>query len=150
MAFLDFIRQRRASQAEAKPPQKNAALITPTWYSVAGPVRGAPAPTPSTDIAGSLTPAQEAKINEIREVMRKATAHIDQGTPRTAQPAPDNGGSNAAQLQKQTHQEKAQEALSPTDVNVGKTALQENEPSVGRSAERTPQTLPRRAPSWER
>ena len=64
--------------------------------------------------------------------------------------APVSSGTPAARLQKQDHQGKAQEALSPTDDATGKTSSQHKAKAPDNAPQRRPQTLPRTPPSWER
>jgi hypothetical protein len=94
----------------------------------------------------AITPEIKAQADRALATINKASRHL-QSEPAAAAP---DGGSNAAQLQKQNHQEKAQAALSPTDAAAGKTAAQDKEKAPEKPVSRTPQTLPRRPPSWER
>jgi ankyrin repeat protein len=137
MAYLDWMKDRPATQQQsvAKTSQEQT--------------RQAPA-APSQSVAESLSPAQEKTMGEVREVMRKATAHMDKNSAVMTPSAPD-GGSNAAQLQKEEGHDKVQAAMSPTDEFAGKTALQEKTATTEKTTT-TPsrQTVPRRSPSWER
>jgi Ankyrin repeats (3 copies) len=121
MAYLDWMKEKLATQQQ------------PVAKTSQEPNRQAPAAAPTQDPAATLSAAQEKTIGEVREVMRQATAHMDKGRAPTTPASPDGGG-NAAQIQKQTNQDKTQEALSPTDRNKGQTRLQAR--SRGRGMER--------------
>jgi hypothetical protein len=147
MALVDFMKGRKAGQQQAvagKTQEQNPqASNTET------------AKEKSTRLAVeektnrvAPTPDQEARARVIGEEMRKATQHSEQrGT--AAPDTPADAGSNAAKLQKQDHQNKTQEALSPTDDAAGKAATQKKPQGQEKPSPR-PQTLPRPRPSWER
>src|ERR1022692_1036632 len=97
MALLDFVQNRNT---QVKPPEPAKQPIT------------------AKTIQG-LSQADQAKFQEAKALLEKATAHRQ---PKPEAPAED--GSNAAMLQKANGQEKTQAALSPTDNFKGKTALQ--------------------------
>lgn len=101
MAILDFMRNRQ-QKTTAKPALDD--------------VKSTTAPQRPSNVI----PASElAKAREIGERLKRATMHIQGGA------SAGEGGSNAALLQKQNNQHKAQAAMSPTDRSAGKTALQQ-------------------------
>jgi hypothetical protein len=102
MALLDFIKNRPQPETPAKPAQE------------------APKPEAPKDISKLLSPAQLAQVREVGERLQKATFHSQGGM---QQPAAGDS-TNAALLQKQNDQDKAQAALSPTDHHSGQTAVQ--------------------------
>lgn len=91
---------------------------------------------------------------EIKTKADRALATIKKAPERfewtSVHDTPVSSGTPAARLQKQDHQDKAQEALSPTDDGAGKTASQDKVKAPDNAPQRRPQTLPRRPPSWER
>lgn len=95
------------------------------------------------------TPDQEARAKKIGEEMLKGTQSA-QERPATVTEAPADQGTNSAHLQNQNHQNKTQEALSPTDGARGKTAVQEKVSAPERAPEQTQKTMARTTPSWER
>jgi len=115
MAFLDFIKNRNASRqqpvadhAQAQKPETARQM----YAREAAQDKAAEKP---------ITPEIKAYTDRALAAITKATQHI---SPQAPPPASD-GGTQAAQLQKQHNQDKTQAALSPTDGTVGKTALQE-------------------------
>jgi hypothetical protein len=78
--------------------------------------------------AKSLTPAQQARVQEISARMQKATAHLQ--TQPAKPPAPAEGDANHALMQKAENQNKTQAALSPTDQVKGQ--VHRSGPSRGR------------------
>jgi hypothetical protein len=143
MALLDFMKNRNASQQQsvANKPQEQKPETAKEMYTREAVQEKANRIAP--------TPDQEQRAQKIGEEMRKATQHLEQPAPPAAN-APADGGSNAALLQKQNHQGKAQEAMSPTDDAAGKTAAQDKQPAPEKTTQRQEQTVPRPRPSWER
>jgi hypothetical protein len=139
MAFLDFIKNRDASQQQpvADKSQESSQTAKEMYTRQAAQEKAAEKP---------ITPEIKAQADRALATINKASQHLESA----ARPAaPESGGSPAAQLQKQDHQDKTQKALSPTDSGAGKTPSQEN----GKAPEKTqgrPSTLPRPRPSWER
>jgi hypothetical protein len=142
MALLDFIKNRNASpqQSVAETTQQQKPETAKEMYSRQAVEDKANRVAP--------TPDQEARAQKIGEEMRSAMQPQERSSPAPSN-APGEGGTNAAQLQNQNHQGKAQESLSPTDDARGKTAAHERQPAPEKAAER-PQTIARRPPSWER
>jgi hypothetical protein len=105
MALLDFMKNR---------PQQMAANATPKTAPET------PKPEAQKDVSKVLSPGELAKFREVGERLQKATAHARGGMQQST--AGDSG--NAALIQKQNNQEKAQAALSPTDRFKGQTAVQ--------------------------
>jgi hypothetical protein len=143
VAFLDFVKNRNASQQQpvAEKSQAQKPETAKEMYTREAAQEKANRVAPTAD--------QEARAQKIGDELRKATQHLEH---RDFGPsnAPAGSGSNAPQLQKQNKQDKAQEALSPTDDAAGKTAVQDKQPKQEKASDRRPQTVPRRAPSWER
>jgi hypothetical protein len=110
MSLLDFMKNRSQPQPAAK-----ASSQTPTQQAPMKPE--------------NLPDAQKAKVHEAVALLDKATQH------RVLQPSAEEGGSNAALLQKQNNQDKVQAALSPTDNFNGKTALQAPTPAKSTPAQ---------------
>jgi len=140
MAFLDFIKNRNVSQQQSvanKPQDQKPETAKEMHSRQAAQEKAAEKP---------ITPEIKAQADRAMATINKASQHLE---PQPAPAAPD-GGSPAAHLQKQNHQEKAQPALSPTDGAAGKTAAQDKEKAPEKPVSRTPQTVPRRQPSWER
>jgi len=140
MALLDFIRNRNASQQQAvanKSQEQKPETAKELYSREAMQEKATQRP---------ITPEIKAQADRATATMDKATQH------RQSQAAPTSGegDSNSAQLQKQSHQDKSQEALSPTDSASGKTAVQEQQPAPEKTAERQQATVARRPPSWER
>ena len=140
MPFLDFIKNRNVSQQQSvanKPQDQKPETAKEMHSRQAAQEKAAEKP---------ITPEIKAQADRAMATINKASQHLE---PQPAPAAPD-GGSPAAHLQKQNHQEKAQPALSPTDGAAGKTAAQDKEKAPEKPVSRTPQTVPRRQPSWER
>jgi hypothetical protein len=138
--FLDFIKNRNVSQQQSvanKPQDQKPETAKEMHSRQAAQEKAAEKP---------ITPEIKAQADRAMATINKASQHLE---PQPAPAAPD-GGSPAAHLQKQNHQEKAQPALSPTDGAAGKTAAQDKEKAPEKPVSRTPQTVPRRQPSWER
>lgn len=93
-----------------------------------------------------ITPEIKAQADRALSTINKASQHLHS---QSAPQAPDGGG-NAAYLQKQDHQGKAQEALSPTDGRAGKSAAQDKDKAPEKTVSQVPKTVARRPPSWER
>lgn len=140
MALLEFIKNRNASQQQSianKSPEQKPETAKEMYSREAAREKAAERP---------ITPEIKAQADRAMATIDKASQHL-QSQPAPAAP---DGGTNAAQLQKQNHQEKAQEALSPTDSAAGKTAAQDKEKAPEKPVSRSPQTVPRPRPSWER
>ena len=140
MPFLDFIKNRNVSQQQSvanKPQDQKPETAKEMNSREAAQEKAAEKP---------ITPEIKAQADRAMATINKASQHLQ---PQPAPAAPD-GGSPAAQLQKQNHQEEAQPALSPTDGAAGKTAAQDKEKAPEKPVSRNPQTVPRRPPSWER
>jgi hypothetical protein len=139
MSLLDFIKNRRSQQESTdQQPKPETAKEMYTREAI----------EENANRVGA-TPDQEKRAQQIGEEMRTAT----QSSPRltTAPPdAPTDQSGNTAHLQNQSNQDKAQEALSPTDGFAGKTALQETSVAQETTNERKQNTIARPAPSWER
>ncbi|HET6841375.1 MAG TPA: hypothetical protein VFK06_06765 [Candidatus Angelobacter sp.] len=102
MALLDFIKQRTQQQSGPKPTMETPKLEA------------------QKDVSKVLSGAELAKFRDVGERLQKATTYS-----RSQLLAPAAGDdSNAALLQKQNNQNKAQAALSPTDHHKGQTAIQ--------------------------
>jgi|SRR5580658_6356126 hypothetical protein len=140
MALLDFMKNRNASQQQpvADKSQDLKLETAKEMYSREA-AREKAAERP-------ITPEIKAQADRVMATIDKASQYLQ---PQSAPAAPD-GGTNAAQLQKQDHQEKARAALSPTDSAAGKTAAQDKEKAQEKPVSRSPQTVPRPRPSWER
>ena len=139
MSFVDFIRNRAANQqAAAKDAQQPKPDTAKQVEEKAKPLDRMP-------------PEQQAKVEEIKARLQKATQHIDK-SPAAPAPAPADGAdSREAMRQKMTGQEKAAPALSPTSAQAGQPASETHSPSPTRqTVTKAPPTVPRRPPSWER
>jgi hypothetical protein len=141
MAFLDFVNNRQAAQqqAVAQKSQEQKPETAKEMY--------ARQDTKEQAATKPITPEIKAQADRAMATMNKATEHVQSPA---KQPAPETGSAPQAQLQNQSRQDKAQEALSPTDGASGKTALQDKEKAPDKAPQRAPQTMPRRPPSWER
>lgn len=102
MAILDFIKNRQQQQSPSPSPAAKSAQQT----------------APKQDVSKVIPASELAKAREVGDRIKKATMHMQDGTPTG------NGGGNAALLQNQNNQDKVQKAMSPTDRFAGKTALQ--------------------------
>jgi hypothetical protein len=142
MAFLDFINNRQGQRpgGEQQSQQQKPETAKQMYTQEA-----------AREKANRIAPTadQEQRAQKIGDEMRKGTQPTQEAAPVAAS-APDDRGSNAAQLQNQSQQGKEQKALSPTDDAAGKTAVQEKQPSQEKAPERPQQTVARRPPSWER
>jgi hypothetical protein len=142
MAFLDFIKnrgeQRPVGEQQSQQQQPETAKQMYTRES---------AQEKANRIAP--TPDQESRAQKIGDEIRNATQPAQERV-AAAPAAPEDQGSNSAYLQNQNNQERSQEALSPTDNTVGKTALQEQAPAQDKAPDRTQRTMARTTPSWER
>ena len=149
MAFLDWIRERNASQQPpvAQKAQEQKPATAKEMYA-------------RQDVQGKTTertmnrmpPDQLAKVEAIKQRLEAATQHIGGNTPA---PTPaDNSGSREPMRQNMTAQDKTAPALSPTTAQAGQTAEKGAPETSGKIPEKTParspQTVPRRPPSWER
>jgi hypothetical protein len=94
-----------------------------------------------------ITPDVQAQTDRALATINKASFYVHAPAPPTAF---ESGGSPNAHLQKQDYQAKTQEALSPTDAASGKTALQDQGKGPHKPKPRTPPTIARKPPSWER
>ncbi len=141
MAFLDFINNRQESQQQsvAQTSQEQKPETAKEMY--------ARQDAQAKASAKQITPEIKAQADRATATMNKATEHVQSPAKRTA---PETGSAPQAQLQNQSRQDKAQEALSPTDGASGKTALQDKEKAPEKAPQRAQQTMPRRPPSWER
>src|ERR1035438_631295 len=112
MAFLDFMKERTQAQtpvAETSHQQKPEAVRPLTAKEM---YTRESAQEKANRIAP--TPDQEQRAQKIGEELSKATQHREQSAP--ARPnAPDEGSTNAAQIQNQNQQDKTQEALSRSE-----------------------------------
>ena len=151
MGFVDWIKNRQANQQQsvAQNTQEQKPETAKQMYNREDAEQKANRIAP--------TPDQEARAQKIGEELRKPSQDPgERGSAPSHAPAPSESGGNAAQRQNQSHQDKAQKALSPTDDAAGKTAAQEKQPrqekppAQEKPKGRAPQTVPRRAPSWER
>ena len=158
MAFLDFIKNRQASQQQsvAENTQSKKPETAKEMYSREGQQEAA-----SRKPLEQMPPDQQAKAAEIKARLEKATQH--QGKAAANAPAPsDASGSPEAMRQKAMHQDASAPPLSPTSAQMGKTQAEANAPANSAQRSETPskssqaqsnqrpQTLPRRPPSWER
>jgi len=141
MALLDFIRNRQESQQQsvAQTPQEQKPETAKEMYSRQDAQEKAASKT--------ITPEIKAQADRAMATMNKASEHVQSPSKRTA---PETGSAPQAQLQNQSRQDKTQESLSPTDGTAGKTAVQGKEKAPEKTPQRAQQTVPRRAPSWER
>jgi len=142
MAFLDFVNNRQAAQqqAVAQKSQEQKPETAKEMYTRQDTQEKTAASKP-------ITPEIKAQADRAMATMNKASEHVQSPAKRTA---PETGSAPQAQLQNQSRQDKAQEALSPTDGASGKTAIQGKEKAPDKTPQRAQQTVPRRAPSWER
>src|ERR1017187_10863634 len=101
MAFLDFMKNRNASQQQSvanKPQDQKPETAKEMHTRQAAHEKAAERP---------ITPEIKAQADRAMATINKASQHLQ---PQPAPAAPDSG-SPTAQLQKQNHQEKAQAAL---------------------------------------
>jgi hypothetical protein len=141
MGFLDFINKRQGqSPAGEQQSQQQKPETAKQMYAQEAAREQASRIAPTAD--------QETRAQKIGDEMRKASQPSQEPAPVAAS-APEDRGSNAAQLQNQNNQSKEQKALSPTDDATGKTAVQDKQPSPEKTQQR-PQTIARTTPSWER
>ncbi|MGA3091777.1 MAG: hypothetical protein ABSD75_24480 [Terriglobales bacterium] len=155
MAFLDFIRNREASQQQsvAEKSQEQKPMNAKEMYSRQAQQDGA-----SQKSMGQMPPDQQGKVEAIRTELQKATQHTQQNAP-TQQAAPtDSAASPEPMRQNMVGQDKTTPALSPTSAQAGMTATKDaatkSNETPAKAPEKTPQhapqTVPRRPPSWER
>src|ERR1017187_2152793 len=100
MAFLDFMKNRNAAQQQSvanKPQEQKPETAKEMHSRQAAQEKAAERP---------ITPEIKAQADRAMATINKASQHLEL---QPAAAAPD-GGSPAAQLQKQNHQEKAQSA----------------------------------------
>jgi hypothetical protein len=140
MSFLSFIKDRQAQQpaVEQQSQQPETAKQMYTREAIEEKANQV-APTPDQEERARAIGDEMLKSNQPAPVF--LSAPVD---------APTDQGSNAAHLQNQNNQDKAQPALSPTDSHVGKTALEETSQEQNPTTGRTQNTIARPAPSWER
>jgi len=142
MSFLDFIKNREGQRPVAEQQsQQQQPETAKQMYTREAAEEQANRIAPTAD--------HESQARKIGDEMRKATQPAQELVP-AAPDAPSDQGSNNAYLQNQNNQDRAQEALSPTDNAAGKTAIQEPAPAQDKAPGQTPRTLPRPTPSWER
>jgi hypothetical protein len=141
MAFLDFVNNRQAAQQQsvAQTSQEQKPETAKEMY--------ARQDTKEQAAAKPITPEIKAQADRAMATMNKASEHVQSPAKRTA---PETGSAPQAQLQNQSRQDKAQEALSPTDGAAGKTAIQGKEKAPEKAPQRAQQTVQRKPPSWER
>jgi hypothetical protein len=102
-----------------------------------------------------MSESEKAKAREIGERINRATQHLQAGGHRQQSLAEEAGGSGP-QRQNQVSQDRQAAPLTPTDGNVGKTALEPvNTPSQEAPEKPSPAQTPQRPPQrarggWER
>jgi len=109
MAFLDWMKERPA------PREDVAQRPEPSWQKAQRQEQYKP--------VEGMSEADKAKAREIGERINRATRHIYSGDHPRPSLVEDPSGSGP-QRQNQLNQEKVAPALTPTDGNVGKTALE--------------------------
>ena len=159
MAFLDFIKNRQASQqpAVAEKTQGPKPETAKEMYT-----REAKEPGANGKSFAQLPPEKQADVASIKADLAKSTQTNQQAAPSNTPAAAEGSGSPQAMRQNATNQDKAAPSQSPTSAQMGstqvekKTAAPSQEPAGTPSkpsptpASPRPQTLPRPRPSWER
>lgn len=148
MAILDFIKNRNAAQQQdsASKSQEQKHETAKEMYT-----RQESQAKASHQPMDRMPQEQQAKVEEIKGTLQKATQHMERGGGAPSS-APVEGSTNPQPMrQNAMSQEKAAPALSPTSAQKGTPATEREQPSKPQEkpAQR-PQTLPRRPPSWER
>lgn len=145
MAILDFIKNRTQSQQTPQKPQEQKPETAKQMYA-----RQAAEEKAKAKPVAEIPASDKAVAKDVAARIEKATQHLDKNAP--AQPAApiDSSATPAPARQNMTGQDKAQESLSPTDANAGKTQSQEKQPRQEKSAAPEKPTIARRPPSWER
>jgi hypothetical protein len=146
MALLDFMKNRNAAkqQTVADKAQEQKPENAKAMYA-----RDAEHEKANLKPIDRMPPAQQAKVDAIKERLEKATQHIGQSA-NTPSPA-DAGSSPQASRQNMTGQDRTAPALSPTNAHAGQPETdREKSPSPQHEKKAEHKTLPRPQPSWER
>jgi hypothetical protein len=147
MAFLDFIRNRSASQQQSAQQQSQSPKPENAKQMYARQDAQERANSKPVD---RLPPDQRAQVDAIRAKLDKATQHMGGNAQSHAQTEGHNDTREAAR-QNMTAQDKNAPALSPTSAQHGKTAhdVRPSQESTEKTQPRQ-QTISRPKPSWER
>lgn len=138
MAFLDWMKDKRATQQQAV---AKTAHEQKQEAPVAQRAKEMYAQQAELDKAAEqqIGPELQTRAVEVGERINKATAHLRENAPA---PSAEGSGTNAALLQNAMNQDKPQAALSPTDNVKGQTALQTDKPEPTQA-----KTAPTRKPA---
>jgi hypothetical protein len=146
MAFIDWVKNRGKEQSNApeKPQQKPETIHELT-------ARRDKEDKANIKPMSQLSPDQQARVDEVKTRMEKATSHLQ---PNASTPAPAPADSNAspqAMRQNMMNQDKAAPDLSPTSAQSGTTTPAKEKETPAPTPEPTPPPkAPSRSPSWER
>ena len=154
MAFLDFIKNRKAAQQQtvAPKPQERAPGNAREYFA-----REDARERAALKPIESLPAGEKAKLDDIKARFEKNTQHFS--TNARSENMPDVAGTQEAMRQKMTRQETIAPEMSPTSAERGVRDGEVNRPAAEEKPRvapmKTPQpprakTLPRPRPSWER
>jgi hypothetical protein len=155
MAFLDFIKNRNASQQQsvANKSQEQKPETAKEMYS-----RQAAQERADRKPVEQIPQADKAAAKSVGERIDKATQHLREQRPAQSSPG-DSASSPEPMRQNMMNQDKAAPALTPTSAQAGTPAVDKAAPEASKGApaktqekpaQRAPQSVPRRPPSWER
>lgn len=148
MSLLDFIKNRQSpeqsstQQSQQQKPETYKQQMTrevAEEKSTAKPI-------------SQISPDQQARVDAIKSDLQKATQSQGQ-TVEAPVAAPQDGATNPQPMaQKMVNQDKATAELSPTSMQAGTRAAEQDAPSAGNQekSQGRPQTISRPSPSWER
>ena len=141
MALLDFIRNRGGQeQATADQPKPETAK---EMYR-----REASQENPKP--VQSLTPDQQAKVAQARELFQQGTERAA-NAPSVNAEAPAGGATSPQPMRQMAmNQDKESPALSPTSAQAGTPSSERQVQAPEKSQQQVTRTMARTTPSWER
>ena len=153
MALLDFIKNRQAQQQSKEQAAQPKPETARNMYARQGEQERA-----SSRPMDQMPPQQQAKVEEVKAQLQKATQHLDQQAPANAPAPADATASPQPMRQNMMAQDKAAPAQSPTSAQLGQTAndkcpsapSREGQSRTQESSQQRAKTMARTTPSWER
>jgi hypothetical protein len=153
MAILDFIKNRQAQQQSKEQVAQPKPETARDMYARQGEQERT-----SSRPMDQMPPQQQAKVEEVKAEMQKATQHLDHQAPANA-PAPADGTASPQPMrQNMMAQDKEAPAQSPTSAQLGQAANEKSASAPSRegqsqtreSSQQRAKTTARTSPSRER
>jgi hypothetical protein len=153
MAILDFIKNRQAQQQSKDQAAQPKPETAREMYARQGEQERA-----SSRPMDQMPPQQQAKVEEVKAEMQKATQHLDHQAPANAHAPADATANPQPMRQNMMAQDKAAPQQSPTSAQLGQTANDKSASAPSRegqsqsqdSSQQRAKTMARTTPSWER